>query len=106
MGIDVSELPDLIRDKKRTARQQIADVDRDLAETEADLRIDVDEIAAKRARGQPIIPELDFADVRAGKVSDALKAEIRRRGAAVIRNVFPRSQADAWNEQIDDYLAR
>jgi hypothetical protein len=106
MGIDVSKLPDLIRDRKRTARQQIGDVDRVLAEIEADLRIDVDEIATRRARGQSIIPELDFADIRAGKVSDATKAEIRRRGAAVIRNVFSRPQAEAWNGQIGDYLAR
>jgi hypothetical protein len=44
--------------------------------------------------------------IRDGKVSDATKADIRRRGAAVVRNVFPRTQAEAWNQQIGDYLAR
>lgn len=106
MSIDVSRLPDLIREMKNQTRRQIGDMEKILAEIEADLRAEVNGIATSRARGEPIIPEIDFAAVRAGKVSDAAKADIRRRGAAVIRNVFPRSQAEAWNEQIGDYLAR
>lgn len=106
MGIDVSSLPDLIRDKKRRTRDQIGDVQKVLAEVEADLGAEADEIASRRARGESIIPELDFEAVRAGTVSDAAKADIRRRGTTVIRNVFPRSQAEAWNDEIGDYLAR
>jgi len=106
MSIDASKLPDLIRDRKRQVRTQIGDVERILKDVESELRADVDEIATRHARGEAIIPELDFADIRAGKVSDATKAEIRRRGTAVIRNVFPKSQAEAWNDQIGDYLAR
>ena len=67
---------------------------------------EVDDIASRRARGESIIPELDFSLIREGKVSDATKAEIRRRGAVVVRNVFPRAQAESWNQQIGDYLAR
>ncbi len=106
MSIDVSKLSDLIRDRKEHTRRQIGDAEKVLAEIEADLRADIDEIASCRARGQAIIPEIDIAEVRAGTVSDAAKADIRRRGAAVIRNVFPRSRAEAWNEEIGDYLAR
>jgi hypothetical protein len=106
MSIDVSRLPELIREKKRQTRTRIGDIEKILAEIEADLRTDIDEIATRRARGEPIIPEVDFAAVRAGKVSDATKAEIRRHGTAVIRNVFPRSQADAWNDEVGEYLAR
>ena len=106
MSIDVTKLPELIRGKKRALKAQIADVERVLAEVEADLHAEVEEIAAHRARGDSIIPELDYRLVREGKVPDALKAEIRRRGAAVVRNVFPRSQAEAWNEFVGDYLAR
>jgi hypothetical protein len=106
MSIDASRLPDLIRDKKRRTRDRIGDVETVLAAVEADLRAEVDDIVGRRARGQAIVPELDFQAVRAGKVSDAVKVEIRRRGVAVIRNVFPRSQAEAWNDEIGEYLAR
>jgi hypothetical protein len=106
MSIDVTKLPELIQAKKRQARLQIGDVERVLAEVENDLRTEVEGIAASRGRGESIIPELDYRLVREGKVPDAVKAKIRRRGAAVVRNVFPRSQAEAWNDSIGDYLAR
>jgi hypothetical protein len=106
MSVDVAKLPDLIRDKKRQAKSQIGDVDKVLKAIEADFAAEVEDIASRRARGESIIPELDFSLVREGKVSDATKAQIRKHGAAVVRNVFPRAQADAWNQQIGDYLAR
>src|SRR3989337_1947280 len=106
MSIDVTKLPELIRDRKRQVRLQIGDVERILAEIETDLRAEVEEIATRRTHGEPIIPELDYRLVREGKVSDTVKAEIRRRGTAVVRNVFSRSQAEAWNQAVGDYLAR
>jgi hypothetical protein len=106
MSIDVAKLPELIRNKKRQAKARIGDVEKILAEVEADLRNDVEEIASRRARSDSVIPEIDYRLIRDGKVPDALKAEVRRRGAAVVRNVFKRAQADAWNQEIGDYLAR
>ncbi|HEV8390369.1 MAG TPA: YbiU family protein, partial [Dongiaceae bacterium] len=106
MSIDVTKLPELIRDKKREARLRIGDVEKVLGEIEADLRVEVDEIAGCRARGEAIIPELDYHLVREGKVPETVKAEIRRRGAAVVRNVFPQSQAEIWNEAVGHYLTR
>jgi Protein of unknown function (DUF1479) len=106
MSIDVAKLPELIRNKKRQVRLNLSNIDRVLSEAEADMRREVEAIAATRDRGEPVIPELDFKAVREGKVSEAAKAEIRRRGAAVIRNVFPRAQAEAWNQAVGEYLAR
>jgi len=106
MSIDVGKLPELIRNKKQEVRRTTGDIDQVLAEVDAVMRADVEEIAGLRARSEAIIPEIDYADVRAGKISDATKAEIRRRGAVVVRNVFPRAQAEAWNEAVGQYLAR
>ena len=106
MSIDVSKLPELIQSKKQQVRRKIEDIERALGEIEADLRAEVEEIAQRRAAGKSIVPELDYQLVRDGKVTDAAKAEIRRRGVAVVRNVFPRAQAEAWNGAIGDYLAR
>jgi hypothetical protein len=104
MSIDVSKLPELIRNKKQEVRRMIGDVEKVLAEVEADVRAEVEEVAGRRARGEAIIPEIDYAQIRAGKVPDAIKAEIRRRGAVVVRNVFPRAQAEGWNDAIGQYL--
>lgn len=106
MSIDVSKLPELIRSKKQQVRRKIEDVERVLGEIEADLRAEVEEIAQRRTAGKSIVPELDYRLVRDGKVTDAAKAEIRRRGVAVVRDVFPRAQAEAWNGTIGEYLAR
>jgi hypothetical protein len=106
MSVDVTKLPELIRDKKRQVRSRIADIDRVIAEVETDLRTEAEDIAARRARSESIIPEIDYRLVREGKVPDSVKTEIRRRGATVVRNVFPRAQAEAWNQAIGDYLTR
>lgn len=106
MGINVAKLPELIRDKKRQVWSRISGIDQVLSEIEADMRREVDAIAGARARGEAIIPELDYKSVREGKVSEAVKAAVRRRGAAVVRNVFPRAQAEAWNQAVGEYLER
>ncbi len=106
MSIDVTKLPDLIRDTKRQIKRQISNVEQTLSEIEEDLRREVETIADARARGEAIIPELDYKIVREGKVPDTVKAAIRRRGAAVVRKVIPRPQAEAWNQAVGDYLAR
>jgi hypothetical protein len=52
-----------------------------------------------------LIPEIQWEDVESGRVSGAIADEVRRRGAAVIRNVIPRSEALALKFQARDYIA-
>ena len=63
-----------------------------------------DTIRADNAAGRPTIPEIPFADIRDGKVSDTTRAAIRRTGCAVIRGVFPASQASEWFDDVGRYL--
>ncbi|HVZ13464.1 MAG TPA: YbiU family protein [Bauldia sp.] len=63
-----------------------------------------DKIRSDSAAGRPTIPEIDFADIRAGKVSDATRDAVRRTGCAVVRNVFPATQATEWFEEVGRYL--
>ena len=56
------------------------------------------------ASGRSPLPEVEFASVKAGKVSDDKLGEIRKRGFAIIRGVFPRAQAEEWNEQLGRYI--
>lgn len=50
------------------------------------------------------IPVVEFDDL--GRLPDAARAAIARRACVVVRNTFDRDQAEAWNEEIGDYLAR
>lgn len=61
-------------------------------------------IQAANAAGRPTVPELDYKDIEAGKVSDATKKAIRKHGCAVVRSVFPASQATEWFEEVGRYL--
>lgn len=54
--------------------------------------------------GQSVIPEIAYSSIADGKVSDADKAAIRHRGAAIIRGVYPKAQAENWNGQIGEYI--
>ncbi len=45
-----------------------------------------------------------FSELAMGNISDATRAEVKRRGCAVIKGHFPREQALAWDQSMLDYL--
>ncbi len=53
-----------------------------------------DKIRTDNAAGRSTIPELNYRDIKDGKISDATKKAIRLSGCAIVRGVFPASQAD------------
>ena len=67
---------------------------------------EVDAIQSDSANGRSVIPELAFADIKNGTAGDAVRAAIRKRGCAIIRGVFPQSQANDWNAELGEYIAR
>jgi hypothetical protein len=63
-----------------------------------------DKIRTDNAAGRPTIPEVAYTDVKNGTVSDATKKAIRMTGCAVVRGVFPQTQASEWFEEVGRYL--
>ncbi|HEY4162001.1 MAG TPA: DUF1479 domain-containing protein [Dongiaceae bacterium] len=106
MSLHVENLAEAIKATKRKLRAQQLDLKKAIAEVEAHLRREVDEVVKARAAGRSVVPEIDYKDIEAGKVSEATKDELRRRGVAVVRGVYPKAQAEAWNSEIGDYLKR
>lgn len=106
MSLTVDDLPATIRATKQEIKAQIPDLEKTFVEVEELMRREVEEIQDARARRQPVIPELDFADVSRGAVPEALVQAIRRRGVAIVRGVVSREQATEWDESIGEYLAR
>lgn len=63
-----------------------------------------DKIRTDNAAGRPTVPELAYADIKAGKISDATRASIRKSGVAIVHGVFPSSQASDWFEEVGRYI--
>lgn len=105
MNIQPDRIESQIIATKRQLRSQLPEFERVFAEVEDHIREEVAAIKAQQARGEPVIPVLDYADVAAGRVTEEQIETLKRRGAAVIRGVFSRQQAEAWNEELGSYIS-
>lgn len=92
-----------IRQTKRQMRDR-HDVKAAFASVRDAMRAEVETLNNEAAQGKSVIPEIEFSDIAAGTVTDAQRAALRRRGAAVIRGVFPRAQAEEWNDELGAYI--
>ena len=67
---------------------------------------EVEAIRTEHDAGRPVIPEIDYQAVSNGTVSEATRAEIRKRGCVIIRSVFDASQVNEWNDEVGSYIGR
>ena len=79
-------------------------LDKAFAEVTDHVRREVDAIRAAGAAGRPVIPEIAYAQIHAGTVSQDAKDAVRRSGCAIVRGVFPREQASGWFDEVGEYL--
>ncbi|EBI0083158.1 DUF1479 family protein, partial [Salmonella enterica subsp. enterica serovar Eastbourne] len=93
-----------IRQMKQALRAQIGDVQAVFDRLSATIAARVAEINDLKAQGQPVWPIIPFSELAMGNISDATRAEVKRRGCAVIKGHFPREQALAWDQSMLDYL--
>lgn len=102
------DLPAAVREIKAALRARLEAAGRSAAEVfavvERRVRDRVDEIVAAKDRGEPVWPEIDYADIASGAVSPADLAVLRRRGCLVVRGHFAREQALAWDADIVNYV--
>jgi hypothetical protein len=63
-----------------------------------------EKIRADADAGRQVVPEIDYAAIHDGRVGEESREAIRRTGTAVIRGVFPASQASAWFDEVGRYL--
>ena len=64
----------------------------------------VEAIVNAREAGKTVVPELSYADIREGNVSAQARQAVLEAGCAIVRGVFPRKQAEAWNEEVGTYI--
>lgn len=98
------DIPGEIRAVKRRLREQIGDVQALFDEVSAFITAEIEDIERRKARGEPVWPVIDYADIEAGRVSPDQIHALHRRGCAVINGHFPKAQALAWDKQLVDYV--
>jgi len=100
-ALDVS---DQIAAFKRSVAPRRGALERAFVDVKDHVRRAADAIGAHVAADRPVVPEIDYSDIRDGKVPAAARAEIREAGCAVIRGVFPASMASGWFDELGEYL--
>jgi len=104
MPFHVENLPEAIREAKQKLRQELPGYAAVFQEVENEMRRSVAAIVKERDAGETVIPVLHYSDVAAGTVSPEAIAQIRDRGACVIRETFAPEQARAWDDEIGRYV--
>jgi hypothetical protein len=106
MALQIDDLPAAIRQTKRALREQLPNYREVFQEVEAAMKSEAARIANARERGEAVIPEIEFADIAANRISPEQMALVKARGACVIRKVFERSVAEQWDRDIAEYVER
>lgn len=99
------DVPRAIVESKRYLRSRIRDLKARVAAVEAQIREQVEAVQAE-AEHDGAVPEIDFATISNGEVTQPQRTRIRQRGCAVIRNVFDNVRINTWNEEIAEYIVR
>ena len=68
------------------------------------VRRAVDRIVTATAAGRSVVPELEYRDIRDGKVPEETRRSIRSSGCVVVRGVFPAALASEWFAEVGEYL--
>ncbi|SAK57379.1 DUF1479 domain-containing protein [Caballeronia ptereochthonis] len=103
-SLHIQDLPAAIRAVKKQLREGLPRYKEVFQEVEAEIRRKVEAIAELRRRGEPVIPELRYADIVARRVSEETIAAIKDRGACIVRGVFGPQRAAGWDEAIAGYV--
>jgi len=109
MAYIIDNIPEAIRESKQLLRKLAAEQGADFKVTfdefTESIKQEVSEIKALKDKGEMIIPELEYADLIASGISDQHKSQIRQRGCAIVRNIFPEQQVKEWDEELGRYLS-
>jgi hypothetical protein len=91
---------------KRSLAPRRETLARAFAEVKDHIQRATDAIRDNVASGRPVVPELDYRDIRDGKVPESTRAWIRATGCAVVRGVIPPAVASGWFDDLGEYLER
>ncbi|MFP3563445.1 DUF1479 domain-containing protein [Paraburkholderia sp. SIMBA_030] len=105
-ALHIDDLPAAIRQAKKDLREQLPNYREVFLELEQAIVREAESIEKLGSLGEPVIPEINFSDIAANRVSAAQIAVVKQRGACVIREVFDRGLVAGWDRDIADYVER
>lgn len=106
MALVVKDLPAAIRQAKKELRERLPNYREVFLDVENAIVAEAKKIAALRERGESVIPEIQFSDIAAGRVSQDKIDLVKSRGACVIRQVFDRELVEGWDAEIAEYVEK
>jgi hypothetical protein len=101
---DKLDVTDTIVGFKRSMAGRRPELKRAFGEVEDHIKRATDAIRSDADAGRALIPEIDYRDIKDGRVSEATRQAIRKSGCAVVRGVFPASVASDWFAEVGAYL--
>ena len=104
MALEIENLAEAIRTVKRDLRQALPNYAEAFHDVESEMRRKVAQIVSEREAGAPVVPIVQYSDIRSGAAPPGAIANIKDRGACVIRSVFEPEQARAWDDEIGQYV--
>jgi len=81
------------------------DIDVVYSEFNASVEQEIDALAEMRNAGESVIPEVMFSQLCSRGFTAEQAELIRRRGCVVVRGTFAESDANRWNQSLNDYLS-
>ncbi len=104
MSTDTLDLARNIAAAKAELRRGLSNYREVFTDVAEELGREADTIAGRLADGEQVVPSIEYADIVADAVAADDVAAIRRHGCLVVRGVFPRAQAQAWDAELLDYV--
>jgi len=104
MAVEAINVSDRIVDFKRKMSPRRDALKRAYASVTDHIRRATEIIHTEVAAGRPVIPEVQYSDIKDGKVPEASRQAIRRTGCVVVRGVFPEALAREWFADVGEYL--
>ena len=104
MDLIIDNINQAIVDTKKQLKKNLPDLKGIFNDLESDIKAEVSIIENLIKDGKTVIPEIHYEAIKNEQVDKTIIASIKHRGCVVIRNVFPKSQVEDWNDELVEYI--
>ena len=104
MDLIIDNINQAIVDTKKQLKKNLPDLKGIFNDLESDIKAEVSIIENLIKDGKTVIPEIHYEAINNEQVDKTIIASIKHRGCVVIRNVFPKSQVEDWNDELVEYI--
>ena len=104
MDLIIDNINQAIVDTKKQLKKNLPELKGIFKDLESDIKAEVSIIENLIKDGKTVIPEIHYEAINNEQVDKTIIASIKHRGCVVIRNVFPKSQVEDWNDELVEYI--